>query len=97
MPGYAIARCTMLGGLRAMTPRAHHTAPGGTHVALPHMTLALLIGVPLALIVAYAFWMGGRIGDLGPLGARDRGRVAPPKKTKGTSRTASVACRALRR
>ena len=45
-----------------MTPRAHHTAPGGTHVALPHMTLALLIGVPLALIVAYAFWDGGRIG-----------------------------------
>jgi len=48
-----------------MTPRAHHTAPGGTHVALPHMTLALLIGVPLALIVAYGFWMGGELG-VGP-------------------------------
>src|SRR5438552_9158504 len=31
-----------------VTPRARHGA-GGTHVALPHMTLALLIGVPLAL------------------------------------------------
>jgi len=29
------------------------------------MTLALLIGVPLALIVAYGFWMGGELG-LGP-------------------------------
>src|SRR5438552_9360778 len=27
MPGYAIARCTMLGALRAMSPRAHDTAP----------------------------------------------------------------------
>jgi len=26
------------------------------------MTLALLIGVPLALIVAYGFWMGGELG-----------------------------------
>jgi len=59
-----------------MTPRAHHTAPGGTHVALPHMTLALLIGVPLALIVAYAFWMGGELG-LGPAW-RSRSRPSRP-------------------
>ena len=29
------------------------------------MTLALLIGAPRALIVAYGFWMGGELG-VGP-------------------------------
>jgi len=43
------------------------------HVALPHMTIALLIGVPLALIVAYGFWMGSELG-LGPSWRHSRSR-----------------------
>ena len=65
-----------------MTPRAHHTAPGGTHVALPHMTLALLIGIPLVLIVAYGFWMAGELG-LGPGWRRPVSRRSRPVEDAG--------------
>jgi len=41
------------------------------------MTLALLIGVPLVVIVAYGFWMGGELG-LGPAWRRSRPRPRRP-------------------
>jgi len=48
------------------------------------MILTLLIGVPLALLVAYGFWMAGELG-LGPAWRRSRSNVRsgtehePPK------------------
>ena len=46
------------------------------------MTLVLLIGVPLALIVAYGFWMGGELG-LVPAWRRSRSKPRRAGENEG--------------
>ena len=46
------------------------------------MTLALLIGIPLVLILAYGFWMAGELG-LGPGWRRSVSRRSRPVEDAG--------------